>query len=608
MLKQRTSLKLLISVILATISQVAIVLYATTATNDYHSMIYGFFAFVSLVVMSFLIYKAIDVANKRLLILSSIGGILISGFIVVGAALIQYEPTSKKTLLGIVGVAFFVTALIILFINAIPTIKHWLRNNYIENKFSKYFHSDSKKTFFIFWVIIFICFIPALLATWPGIFSYDGLIQINQFFGVSTFTAWHPPIHTIYLGLCFELGRLISPENNSLCMVIYSVTQMLVMSAIFAYACKFMCKNKAPSLIIILSTIFFGLFPVNQLFAVCSTKDVIFAGLVLLFVIFTIELTQKPRVFFCSKYLVIRYIICILLLCLFRNNAIYAFLIFIPFFLIYQKKFLLKAISICIASLILFWCVTGPVYSAFGVGDTSSVESLSVPIQQIAYTLTVDYENISEEDLQIIDEMFTPDLEEVRGVFDLITADNEKPKFNIEGFENNKEQYIKEYINLGMQFPQDYIVAFLGLVYPYFYPDFVYHSDTTTHPQYYINYDNLNGAGDLKSYIAIERESKLPKLDNIYQNISKNDAYSKIPCFGTFFSQGFILIICLFCVIEIIYKKHYKTLLCLILPAAILCTFLLGPIALTRYSYFLFLLLPICVCLTFSDILFYKQR
>lgn len=601
MLKNRTSLKLLLSCFLATLSQIALTSYATTATNSYHSLNFGFFAFVSFVLITFVIYKAIEVLDKRLLLLSSIGGIILSAFLVVGTMMMKYQTITKKSLLAIILLSFFITALIALFINGIPTINYWLNNNCIERKLSKYLHTDSYKLFFIFWGIIFICFIPALLATWPGIFSYDATEQIGMIDGIVTFTSHHPPIHTLYMGLCFTLGKIISQSNGEMTgMLIYSVTQMIIMSGIFGYICYFMSKNHVSVVLILGSTIFFGLFPLNQIFSVCATKDVIFSGLVLLFVIFTIEFIQDEQKFFSSVLPIIRYIICIILMCLFRNNTIYAFIIFSIIFCIIYKKYLLKSISICLACLVAYIAITGPLYSVLNIQKGDFKEALSVPIQQIASTVVFNKDSLSNEQLNYITEIMG-DTQSINDAYIKCSADPEKEKFNTQKFMDDKLYSLSMYVFLGLQCTKSYLYSWINLIIPYFYPNFIYTGDENYINQsqaQYIFYDNINVDNAITK---VERNSKLPKLDEIYRGICETDSYQKIPVVSILFSQGFILMLYIASILILIYIKRYKSLLTLLMPALIFCTFLFGPMALTRYDYFLLITIPICLCLIFSQ-------
>lgn len=163
------SVKIIISLVLAVFVLLAVP-YATTATNTYHSMHYGIFSILAYSFFAFAIYKALYLLkDKRLIVTSCILGFLFSSMLIIGKLILTYaQNVSKKSvLLAIVGLTFLFAALIAIIINYLPKLKYALYNNFIQNKFSKFFDKPSFKYFLIVWAVIFVCFIPALLATFP---------------------------------------------------------------------------------------------------------------------------------------------------------------------------------------------------------------------------------------------------------------------------------------------------------------------------------------------------------------------------------------------------------------------------------------------------------
>ena len=74
-------------------------------------------------------------------------------------------------------------------------------------------------------------------------------------------------------------------------------------------------------------------------------------------------------------------------MCLFRSNGFYAYLFCLPFFLIGFKKIRKQFCLVAIATLGVVLLFKGPVMSSFSVSEPDIVESLSIPLQQIARTL-----------------------------------------------------------------------------------------------------------------------------------------------------------------------------------------------------------------------------
>ncbi len=582
--------------------------YATTVTNTYHSMHYGIISVLVYSLFVFVIYKALYLLkDKRLMIVSCILGFMFSSMLIIGKLVLTYAQNipKKSIFLQIISLAILFASIIAIILNYLPKLKYVLHNNFIQNKFNKFFDNPSYKYFFIVWVIIFICFIPVLLATFPGIWCYDAFAQLYQY-QVKSITSFHPPLHTLLIGFCFDFGKILYHKNPDLAgVLIYSLVQMLVMSGVFAYCCYFLAKIKVPIIIQILSIIFFGLFPVNQIFAVSPTKDVIFAGLMLLILIFVYEAIIDRKKFFCSYFLQIRFIVFVVLACLFRNNEVYAFLLCVPFLLVAFRKYLFKISAICLICLICYFSFTGPIYKLFNIGKGSSAEALSIPIHQLSRIIYYHNDELNANEYSI-NELFkntTP--------YSISSADYEKANFKSDVFFNSKKDYLKLYFELGLKYPKDYVIAFLDNTIASYYPDWtytapsIYNENNSLYNHFkYIEYNN-HEKGEIFAFSNdakyIERKSLAPHLNFILESLIEKEQYQHLPIVSILFSQGFYIWFMFLAIAICIYNKRYWLTLPMLFLLALWFTFLFGPVALVRYSYPLFISFPLMISIILSS-------
>ena len=90
---------------------------------------------------------------------------------------------------------------------------------------------EGKSRFPLFWGVIFLAWLPALLAYWPGIHAYDAWLETPQALGpLSGLSRLTPPLHTMFWALCIRVGRACGVNPLTL----YAVLQMLAVSAAFA--------------------------------------------------------------------------------------------------------------------------------------------------------------------------------------------------------------------------------------------------------------------------------------------------------------------------------------------------------------------------------------
>lgn len=175
------------------------------------------------------------------------------------------------------------------------------------------------------WAFIFLCWLPVFLAAWPGVFVIDNVFQLKWYLE-GTIIAHHPVLHTYLLGAVLDAGRRIFGTWEA-GMCIFSLLQMIFLSAVFAYTVKVMAA-RAGRICRLISVFFYALIPYNPVSAFTATKDTIFAGLFLLVLAGAYQVVCDPEGFFQSWKKILLYVLLVFLMCAFRNTGIYIFLFF----------------------------------------------------------------------------------------------------------------------------------------------------------------------------------------------------------------------------------------------------------------------------------------
>lgn len=510
-------------------------------------------------------------------------GALFAVFFVFGTSLMLHGSVPFTSLFLWVSILLFtyvITAfLILLYTKALPALYHllWEHSFPLLDKFMK------KLSFPFLWLLIFLCWVPTLLACFPGIFSYDAIYQCSQVTDTLHLNAHHPIIHTLLLGGCVQFGRtMLGSANNG--MLLYSIIQMLINSCIFAYILTFLKRHRLPSVVVLLCFAFFALIPFNSLFAVCATKDSLFASLFVLFFSLMLDLVTDTKGFFHSWKYMTGFSLVVFLLLTFRNNMLYAFVFCIPFLIWLYRSYWKKLLPMLLAPILLLLLYEGILYPALKVAPGSSREAYSVIMQQFGNV----YNNCELESgdrkqlLALMDD-------EAWKKYEPHKSDAIKNEFRTDVFEENLLDYMKLWIKLGIRHPSQYLNAFFNLTYGYWYPNDVL-PDTTT----YRKYIEVYTGGD------VTFDSKLPRLLEFWEDFGMESSYQKLPGLSMLFSPAFYLWILLFLSTVSIYTGQYKFLTALLPPAALFLTLLLGPVALLRYLYPIILCTPV-ICAVYAN-------
>ncbi len=175
-------------------------------------------------------------------------------------------------------------------------------------------------------LLIFLCWLPIFLAYYPSVFAYDAEGQLYQVIA-GDYSTHHPLLHTIFLGAFFRLGGALGSYSAG--MAVHSGVQMALMAGTFGWALCFLYKRRTAGGARILIFLFYAFFPANSVLALSTTKDVLFAALVLLDTLCLYQMVCGRSMAVGRKERAV-YVIVTVLMLLFRNNAVYAFFVSAP--------------------------------------------------------------------------------------------------------------------------------------------------------------------------------------------------------------------------------------------------------------------------------------
>ena len=441
----------------------------------------------------------------------------------------------------------------------------------------------NRYTFVYVFIINFLSYIPAFLAYFPSIWSYDIAPQVDQIFNIG-YNRYQPIVHTFMIEICLKVGKTIF-GNYTYGAMIYSLAQMIIMSICIAYAFNYACKNKKMSFRLqIVLLLFIVIMPYNAILAISTTKDVIFSGLTLVLIVKIYDLTHYKF----DKFKIISFIIILLLWFSFRNNAYFAFLAFalITLIIYWKKKMMIILLTVVvIASNLVFNVVLDIALKAETI---STAEMISVPGSQISRVAVYSPEKITEEQWNQIHLLFD---DEYRNYNPYLFDD---VKSNISFGVPQIPKLITLWINMLPNCLNEYIDAFLCLNIGSWYP--LDHTYTRIYIDNY--YDGVRIEGDLANkhtgYIQtlqsnvideIEFNSFLPSVHNYYERICSLNIYNDFAITQLLLSPATYLWIIIALLFYSIYKKDEGKALSLILLILYWCTILLGPCTVFRYMY-----------------------
>lgn len=504
--------------------------------------------------------------------------------------ILGYQLDHYETVCGGIGRAILMLLLCIVLTQvvtfALMVFSFWLKEKErVDDK-----KHVSVKNWVLASLVLGVLWFIILLAYYPGVFSYDAEAQLYQIISDS-YSTHHPLVHTLLMEMCTNIGFAVG-NGMTTAMVLYAVLQLAMLALMCGFGVAEALRTGTDKRCVLVYLIFLGIFPVNGILAISTTKDVLFSGFVLIFTLFIRRIvcgeTQKKNIYVAA--------LSAILMMLFRNNAQYAFvvwLVVISLIALHGKKDQFgkdelqgKKVLHGWTKMILTMCgcfvvaiVCGAILkSSLSAESGSPREALSIPIQQMARVKVLHGGELSGELGNALNKLID---DEAASKYDAHLADPVKERISMK----EPSLFVKTWIKLGIKYPGDYLDAWLF----------------TTEGAWYICDKSVNriygegvvtGFGYLSTDIRnmpdgfrLKYESKIPWLKSALESLVSDNSFEKVPVVRLIFAPAlYVWAMFLYMYVQI-EKRGKNGLYTMLFPCIYFLTLLLSPAILVRYIY-----------------------
>lgn len=436
------------------------------------------------------------------------------------------------------------------------------------------------RTFLVSIIIILLCWLPYIIAFYPAILSPDPSFQIMQFFGIDTkysgyavmineavlITDHHPFLHTVLLGGLTKLGEALGSVNLGL--FFYSTLQIAILSSTLAMSICYLGKLKTPYRYRMVVLFVYALLPIFPFYAMSSVKDVIFSAFILVYVILIHSLMMDKKTLGAKK--IIAFIAVMLLIQMLRHNGIMIIILTLPLLIVVGKRVRARLALVFICALGLYFGYQNILLPTLEITPGSIREVFSVPFQQTARYVSEHADELSDEDIAIIDNILGYD--DLAKRYNPELADPVKNNFNKYATTEDLMDYFGVWFDGLMRHPDTYIQATVHNTYGYLCPNkiswtiYFKYDDRLENKGIDYSYNNLDGMRSVLSIVAIA----LPYL----------------PFAGLIVSIGFYVWLILIMICYLIYRKKGGHIIYLLPYIAVILTCFISP-ANTYFRYVL---------------------
>lgn len=458
-------------------------------------------------------------------------------------------------------------------------------------------------------LLTMLAWLPAYLAYYPAICSYDMPVQTGQV-AEQYYVDHHPIIHTFLLKCFMNLGETVFGSVTA-GIGIFAFLQMAFLAAAFACGVAVLYKNGAGRVLLALVQFWCMFYPFHWYMGVSLTKDTIFTGFFVFSLLALYELLEENEGGARRLGKEICFALAAVGIILFRNNGKYAVLVLLAAFLLvflfgkgcrrYWGRLLLWGIGAFLAGNVLL----SGIFRWSGAEQGDRREMLSMPIQQLARTmlyhggagvLPEDDNTMGEPDKALINDFI---LNEGYKNYDPHISDPVKSNTNTYVARYRAKEFLETYLRLFWEYPGEYLNAALEVNAGYLYPGDVSHA--------YINVsDDRVGRGYVQTYWeeetmnarGIYKASKWEWLHGKLEQWADENAYLKLSAVKYLFVPGVWLWYYLLLLARLVMKRQYRKCIPLALAGGYFATLLLGPAVQLRYLYPLMAAFPFAALLS----------
>ena len=455
----------------------------------------------------------------------------------------------------------------------------WLENGEIKPK-------ENNAILYKCFIALIMAWCMSYLALFPGVYGLDAPYWYYEFshadIGISS--QWSP----FYCGVFYffvRMGERIF-HSSVLGFGIFTFLQMII--SLYAVWNILVFINRKLNEKFVVAATFFFLVPIHVILALTSAQDALFSVCFAMAVLSLIEFVLDEKNFWSKKINIIKLIIWLCLMCIMRNNGLYAILVMlaIMFFLRVSKKMLLSLILV----VMLVVLYQGPVYNVLGIEKGTAIrEMLSLPLQQMAYVYNYS-ENITDRQRDDMQEYIS---DEGWKSYEPCISDHVKSQLKVEEVKKNKIEFLRLYLQCFKADPGAYLQAAGLQTFGLWYPNKVWPDPRPWHP--YIDLLCYNTDGWYGMSFSINRNSLFPAYETLLKNLFGDgvpgDGYggnlkmcfTKIPILDSLCQIGTYTCFLIFEFLYAIYKRNKSILIILGLEIGLWLTVFLSPVIMYRY-------------------------
>ena len=247
---------------------------------------------------------------------------------------------------------------------------------------------DNDKKWYRFAIYIFvmlICWLPYYLTYFPGGVGKDDFECAQMCLGQIPWTNHHPVFFTAIINIFI---KLFGGTDLTTAFGIMAFCQMLLLSIVLSLVLIWLEYRRVKKGFVYVALAFLALHPIVAMYSIYITKDVPFACVVIVLTLYLMDLAETSEGLKKKNWIIMG--ILTFLTMITRNNGVFMIIALAVTMMILLKKYRKQILITFLIVFVLNGLYKGVLWPAIGIEKQSFVESASIPLTQIAYTIYTD--------------------------------------------------------------------------------------------------------------------------------------------------------------------------------------------------------------------------
>lgn len=311
-------------------------------------------------------------------------------------------------------------------------------------------------------VVMLLCWLPYLVAQYPGVYWSDTSRQLVMYYGGEPIMDQHPFLDTYVFGWFADLGQLLF-SNRILGLYLLIIVQAVAVTVMLSAAVSDMQRIGAPRWLCIGAYAVMALFPLFPVMFSSLAKETINAVVAIPFTMMVAEIARNEGSCLKRPWFMALLAVDALLMCLTKKTCVYIVIFSLLALCVLRMGARLRAILVGLASVlavIMMVVIPHVVFPALDIQPGGKQEMVPVIAQQLAHDLNDHGDEFTDEDRAIIDGFFEYDSTAMAQRYDPFQADAVKGAYTRD--ESSLMDVLGLWLRKTVEYPLGHLEAWLA--------------------------------------------------------------------------------------------------------------------------------------------------